>query len=386
MSRNEPLTSNEGSNLFTSTALISPVYITGIVLCEYFVPLSSAEDMGSSMAYLTSSRDIINGITMIVIGYITLCTIFVPILYSVHTYGTLIGSANGGIGATYTDSSLSTAFTMFRTGMNGGKSGHPHQHPHHHHHHSAMTSEHNALHHSPPDHRPILDNLSTSSATSSANHEYHVNSSPSRLLNAARAHAKHNKKTANGHSKSFAGQLSHHLFPHKAANNSHGHSHDDGAIHFSPCTNSYSYACNSPNCNFKLQPRQPLPGPNGPSPRLMHGRSHLGLHLIPTSSAHGAGAAITSNPNGSGGGNGNGNGGGNNGGNSRFPPGLFRNEIPTFNRFISSSNKTRGVERDRGDHGTLITGVTYNRMNPLFETNGANGPPGSGPAYRSAYP
>lgn len=422
ISRNEPLTTNEGSNLFTSTALISPVFITCIVLCEYFVPLTSSDELPSSIVYLTSSRDAINSISMIIIGYITLCTIFIPILYSIHTYGSLISGSNNNngpglgitaapLGPTYTDSSLSTAFTMFRGGKNIRPS-HTHTHLAHHerhnHRHNHSTDQNNGplgnnVHST--DHRPILDNLSTSSGTSSTNHDYHINhSSPNRLLNVARMHAKQSDKKPSKHSKSFAGQLTHHLFS-SSASSMHGtkldlHSHDDNGIHFSPCSNSYSYACNSPNCNFKLQPRTSgLSSSGGPSPRLLHARNHLGLHLISTSShASGNGNGVTCNPNGTNSPNGATGAAASSTGNSasspatgatltsRFPPGLFRNEIPTFNRFISSTNKTRGVERDRGDHGTLITGVTYNRMNPLFENTSSNGMPNSSQIYRSAYP
>lgn len=85
MSRHEPLTSNEGANLLTSSALICPVYFSAILLCEYFTDYTdSLEDV--SRIY-SCNRDIITAASMLAIAFICLIVIYVPIMYNIHKYG-----------------------------------------------------------------------------------------------------------------------------------------------------------------------------------------------------------------------------------------------------------------------------------------------------------
>jgi phosphotransferase system glucose/maltose/N-acetylglucosamine-specific IIC component len=77
------MTSNDGANLLTSVALIFPVYISSIVLREYFT--DSAMDDVSRVC--SSNRDVISAVTMILIAFIVLIVIFMPIMYTIHKYG-----------------------------------------------------------------------------------------------------------------------------------------------------------------------------------------------------------------------------------------------------------------------------------------------------------
>ena len=295
---------------------------------------------------------------MIIVAYICLASIFLPILYTIHKFGTLVSTKIAS--NSYTGSSLSTGFTMFRAnGMNPAvlspSHGHHrshHLHPHHHHHH---------------DHRPILDNLSTSSANSSSNNESFlaVGGNPNnRLLvhNNGRPVSKGKKKSsgAEGGSRDTRSKS-------KLKDSSSG-----GGMIFSPVTNTYSYSCNSPNCNFKLQSRSGAritpytnqgttvsnqintsvseghPSHRHPHHLLLHNNHPVSYATHPSFNlpAHHA---------------------------SRFS--LFRTDLPSVNRFASSlhSNGMKG-----GDAVATTTNSSYNRLNPLFETTEGS--------FRSAYP
>lgn len=115
-SRRQPFTSSEGNHVFVAAAIILPLFVLSIVLCEQFsdeLPLSNIEAQANAM-----NRDITNSICMIAIAFASLCAIFGPLLYQIHKYGVLPRKA-----ASYADS-LSTAFTVFRGG-NGLPGGEP---------------------------------------------------------------------------------------------------------------------------------------------------------------------------------------------------------------------------------------------------------------------
>lgn len=82
-SRHEPVTSNDGTNLLTAVSLSAPVYVTAIVLAQYFTD-GVADDVTRSSA---SSRDLIAALSLILIAYIVLAAVFMPILISIHKYG-----------------------------------------------------------------------------------------------------------------------------------------------------------------------------------------------------------------------------------------------------------------------------------------------------------
>jgi hypothetical protein len=370
ISRNEPVMTSEGSNLFTASALMSPVIVAAVILGEYFVydpttvfKTSSSESEDPFPRLYSSNRDITSSACMIVIAYMCLGCIFLPIMYTIHKFGTLVSTKIAG--NSYTDSSMSTAFTLFRAnGMNPAVVPPP-----------SRSHLHHGLHHH--DQRTILDNLSTSSTNSSSNNESFlaVSSNPNRLLvhNNGRPVSKGNKKSKKAsssnanetRSKSKFKDVSSSGIPSSGVNPSH--------MIFSPVTNTYSYSCTSPNCNFKLQPRtaarmHPYQGGNqmsasGVTEGHRHHSRHHAIHPHHANSHHVSYAThpsfnLPSSAHHA----------------SRFS--LFRTDIPSMNRFASSL-QPNGLKGD-GDPGVGTTNSSYNRLNPLFETTEGS--------FRSAYP
>ena len=352
ISRNEPVMTNEGSNLFTASAVMSPIIVCAVILGEYFIydptnvlkPSSSELEDPFPRLY-SSNRDIISAACMITVAYMCLACVFLPIMYTIHKFGTLVSTKIAS--HSYTDSSTSTAFTLFRAnGMNPAVVPPP----------SHMRSHHPHGHH---DTRAIMDNLSTSSNSSNNESFLAVSSNPNRLLvhNNGRPVSKGIKK--NKKSSSSAETKA------KLKNSSAVTSSSTPHMIFSPVTNSYSYACNSPNCNFKLQPRtariiNPYTNQRTLSNQISSSalsEGHLNRHhhhpasyaTHPSFNLPGAQHA------------------------SRFS--LFRSDIPSLNRFASSLHPS-GL---KGPESTAqTTNSSYNRLNPLFETTEGS--------FRSAYP
>lgn len=119
-SRRQSFSSNEGNHIFIGTSLILPIFGLTIVLCETFSDhhATATADIDNynrnhEVTLNASNRDIVNSITMIAMAFISLVSLFGPILYTVHKYGSLPRKA-----VSYADS-LSTAFTVFRGNLGG---------------------------------------------------------------------------------------------------------------------------------------------------------------------------------------------------------------------------------------------------------------------------
>ena len=82
-SRHEPVTCNDGANLLTAVSLICPVFVSSVILCEYFTD-AATDDVSRTYS---SNRDIVLAVSMLLIAYVCLITIFMPIMYTIHKYG-----------------------------------------------------------------------------------------------------------------------------------------------------------------------------------------------------------------------------------------------------------------------------------------------------------
>lgn len=399
-SRNEPLTSNEGANLFTATALISPVLATSVILSEYFVyePTMKIPGVGTSDSPSTlddlpriysSNRDLISSASMISIGYIVLGCVFLPILYTIHKYGSLMSAK---VMSNYTDSSMSTAFTgMMRS----------HIAPHLSHVNPGNMGGHNlSANHLHTDGRPILDNISTASTNSDSNNDSYlaVSKHPGSRLLGHRHHGHHNlvskagvkKKKSRSPEGAVTGLKHRLLMVGTRGQNGVGH-HRDQMI-FSPSTNSYTFACNSPNCNFRLQPKSGSPrSTNGhhqisPTTASHHNHHHQVNGHHNHDHPHHQQRLYSSHPTGSSyhpGGNGHQFATPTKEGGLTSKFSLFsRSDGPSNSRFaslISSGHVHQVGTNATGVSGRVGTaGTAYSRLNPLFETTEGS--------FRSAYP
>ena len=411
-SRHQPFTSNEGSHLFTATALMAPIYITSLILSIHYLEegkssskssvtnnlslpsmsidsSSSSSSASSSNTFMSSSlnqylneersnassRDVIAAMTMIFTGFVTLISIFVPILYAIHKHGILMPSKAA---ASYTDS-LSTAFTMFRNGANpinaafATNAGAPGL--------ATAANYHNFSNSTHHDHRPILDPRDSISSSGSSGSNSANNSSSSFLngspvngvthvksgLTKSSNHNHHKNKV--GKKRRTAGKS---FFSSKANSSNVRREASSAGLIFSPATNSYSYSCTSPKCNFILAPRQ-----HAPPPPL----THHNAHLPSVSNRISALNAVQSHPSG-------------HGPNSQalftsrqasYAVGPSSHHInshlhPVSSRFSSSHQFSFPSSSKRLDDRSLgSTAVGSNRLNPIFDTH-------EGTPFRSAYP